>query len=360
MIIDTKVCYDSHCHLSPDITNESYEEYVKPILESQSWPINLMMTNHIDKELIVSAINDINIMSNKQIMVNVGIHPWFTHLYTFYKVDEFENIDEFKLFHYKTVLERNSKKNINKNNNGDDLINDSEFKEILGCLPVPISIYETINEFKEIILKSEFSNRINIGEIGLDKLARIPKFGFLGNPIFNSSLNGGLSNFKVKMDHQIEIFKIQFELAINLSKMNKIPKKISIHCVNCHGKLFEIIKQFDSLSLTNNEIPAIVMHSYSGSIDNAKMLLNQLKHLHVWFGLSDVVNLNKPDNDKIIKLIEIIKDRLLIETDLGIDRMLDQHANYIEVIVKKLADCNINEITLLDNWRSFTQFAFHV
>lgn len=355
MIIDTKVCYDSHCHLSPDITNKTYQEYVKPILETQSWPINLMMTNHIDKEIIFSLINDINIISNKQIMINVGIHPWFTHLFTFFKVEEFENVDEFKLFHYKTVLERSSKKNINE----EDLNFDSEFKEIIKHLPIPISIYETIKEFKEIILKSKFSNRINIGEIGLDKLARIPKFGFLGNPIFNSNLSVGLSNFKVKMDHQIKIFKIQFELAINLSKLNKIPKKISIHCVNCHGKLFEIIKQFDSLNLKNNEIPVIVMHSYSGSIDNAKMLLNQLKNIHVWFGLSNVVNLNKSDNDKIIKLLDTIKDRLLIETDLGIDRMLDQHATYLKEIVDKLVNYKINEITLLDNWRSFTQFQFY-
>ncbi|KAG0681164.1 hypothetical protein C6P42_004331 [Pichia californica] len=351
MIVDTKVCYDSHCHLSPDITLDKFQEYVKPILESQTWPINIMMTNHIDEKMIIDAISNMGIISNRQIMLNVGIHPWFTHLYTFFNINDFKDLQDFKKFHYMNVLEIYSKSNIKTD----------EFNEILEYLPIPISIYEIINKFKEILINCKFTERINIGEIGLDKLARIPKSGFLGNPNFPLINGGGLSNYKIKMDHQVEIFKLQFELALNTVNNNiPLPKKISIHCVGCHGLIFEILKKFDSLKIKKDQIPAIVMHSYSGSVDNAKMLMKKLKNLHVWFGISDVINLSKGNQEKFQQLINVIHDKILVETDLGIDRMLENHSDYIEEIVKKLIDLGVDEVTLLDNWRSFTQFETYV
>lgn len=350
MLVYTDSCYDSHCHLSPDITRERFEEDVKPILESQTWPINLMMTNHIDSPLITSAIEDPTITCNKQVLLNVGIHPWFSHLYTFDHQMEHETDDEYKIRHYGKVLEVYSK---NKHQDGD-------FEKLLVYLPKPFPIVDIIEQFKGILKNCKgFENRVNIGEIGIDKLARIPESGYLGNPSYPSLVSCGLSNFKVSMKHQVNIFKIQLYMSIDGGW--EVPKRISIHCVGCHGKLYEILKEFDLQKMSNNEIPAVVMHSYSGSVDNAKMMLTKLKNLHVWFGLSDVVNLNRYNDEnttdfiKLKKLISVIHDHLLVETDLGIDRMLEGHYQRIQNIIDKLVKLGVNEASLFDNWRSFIQ-----
>lgn len=340
--VNQDFCYDSHCHLSPDINSLTFTEEVKPILSSQTWPLNLMMTNHIDSQILYSAMNDSSIMANKQIMLNVGIHPWFSHLYTFEDINNIRDHEEFKKLHYKNVLEVYSRNRDNSN----------EFDEVLRYLPFPKSIQKTVAEFQDILVTSRFRQRINIGEVGLDKLARIPQSGYLGNPEYFGI--GGLTNYKVKLEHQLKILELQLELAFSTC-VDGIPKKISVHCVGCHGQLYNVLKKMDALKLEKNAIPAVVMHSYSGSVDNAKMLLRKLEKIHIWFGISDVVNLNKADPAKMNKLVEVIGDKLLVETDLGVDRMLEEHATYVRQVREKLAVLGVSEITLWDNWRSFVQ-----
>lgn len=329
--------YDSHCHLAPDITNTKFNNEVIPILESLNNTINLMMTNHIDEKLIISILNNPNIVNNEHIMVNMGIHPWYTHLYTFLTKFDYETDDEFKKRHYEDILEKYS-----NNEKYSHPIND-----LLGELPMPINIIEKIEMFEGILKKDLIDKRLNIGEIGIDKLARIPNTGYLGNP---ESSKSGLSNYKVNLEHQIRIFKLFLNLGV------KYDKKFSIHCVSAHGQIFQILK---SLNGKDGSLINCVMHSYSGSLDHAKTLLN-LKNIKVWFGLSDIVNLYKYEennhddnshvNDKLQSLLDGISDRVLVETDLGIDRMGPGYLKYIQKVVKKLGFFELKEDKLLDNW----------
>lgn len=340
--VSQNTCYDSHCHLSPDINAERYLEDVVPILSSQTWPINLMMTNHIDKQLLFSAMKDSTVMANRQIMFNVGIHPWFSHLYTFEDVDNIKDHKDFKLLHYRNVLDVYSRNRENP----------TEFDEVVRYLPFPFSIHKTVSEFRDILTNSEYRQRIDIGEVGLDKLARIPQSGYLGNPEYPGG--GGLTNYKVKMEHQVKVLEIQLELSLSTC-VDGIPKRISVHCVGCHGQMYGMLKKMDGKKMENNAIPAVVMHSYSGSVDNAKMLLSKLEKIHIWFGISDVVNLSRTDSGRLEKLMTVIRDRVLVETDLGIDRMLEEHGMYLRLIREKLVAMGVPEVTLLDNWREFVQ-----
>lgn len=315
--------YDSHCHLSPEITEEIYHGKTHKKLICQEFPINLMMTNHIDERIIMSMLKDPEVMGNKNIMLNIGIHPWFSHLYTFFEKGLNESVDEFKTRHYTNVLEKYSKK-----------LDDNTLAEIIRNLPVPIHLPTKINDFETILITS-YNEYLNIGEIGLDKLARIPCSGFLYNPATKIT---GLSNYKIKMSHQVEVFKLHLNLAV------KYKKSCSVHCVGAHGLMYNILKTTDILKL--------IMHSYSGSVDSAKMMIS-LKNLNVWFGLSDFVNLKKSSTNKLMELLTVVKDRVLVETDYGVDWMLDRHAMYTDEVSEKLEVLGIGKSNLWLNWETF-------
>ncbi|TID30514.1 hypothetical protein CANINC_000867 [Pichia inconspicua] len=314
--------YDSHCHLSPEINEKLYHDSVREYLRIKDFPINLMMTNHIDENIIRLILQDDNILENECIRLNVGIHPWFSHLYTFLKKYVGETSESFKKRHYESVLEKYSKK-----------IN-SSIDALLEVLPEPIPISKKIAEFNKLISLS-FGNRINIGEIGLDKFARIPLSGYLCNPVVSTT---GLSNYKVTMSHQIQIFEQFLELAIQFNK------SCSIHCVGGYGLMYDIIKQ--------SKVTRIVMHSYSGSVDSA-LMLRKLPGKNVWFGISDFVNFCNGISDKVKELIPLISDRILVETDFGIDKMGNDHFEYVDEVITKLSKVGIDLDNLWQNWLLF-------
>lgn len=341
--------YDSHCHFSPEITLEEYKEKLHQLLVAQQWPINLMMTNHIDEEIILDAISEKSITSNKNVTFNVGIHPWFTHLYTFEEKSHDESEATFKQRHYESVLEKYSNNSRYQNEN---------ISQILPHLPYPRSATETILKFASILEEHVVDDRcnVNIGEIGVDKFARIPKCGYLGNTIVEQPTNdtsaGKLTNYKVKLDHQLLIFKLQLNLAMKY-KYAKSSLSVSIHCVGAHGHVYNCLKELDG-----SYLPKVVMHSYSGSLDNAKMLC-LLRNLIVWFGFSDVVNLinvtrtSLNGHEKLEALIKYLSDRILVETDLGIDRMLENHDKYVQDVANKLVFLGLTSEQLATNWKTF-------
>lgn len=305
--------YDSHCHFSPRITEEVFTKEVVPHLMNQEWPINLMMTNHIDEPLVTTLVD-----MNPNVMANVGIHPWFTHLYTF-------EADISKEDHYHKVLEKYSK----------NWKYDHPITEFTRFLPDPIPIHATLKRFKATLLGCSF---VNVGEIGIDKSARVPRCGFLGNT--ETGDIAGLSNYKVSMEHQLRVLLAILDIVAEVG-----VKSVSIHCVNAHGILYDVLKPLNFA----NKIPRIVMHSYSGSVEMAKMLL-KLKNVDIWFGLSDYVNLGRSN---IREIVFCTREKLLVETDLGVDTMGESHGKTIDLVVAKLEALGVDRNTLMDNWIRF-------
>ncbi|OUM58582.1 hypothetical protein PIROE2DRAFT_16084 [Piromyces sp. E2] len=132
--------------------------------------------------------------------------------------------------------------------------------------------------------------KATIGECGLDKVAR------------NRATKKPFS-----MPIQTEFFEFQFHLAA------KYRRPIIIHSVKTVGKLFEFIRR-ELKSSIDNIPPKIMFHSYGGSPDITRSLLN-LSSIRdrFYFGFSYFVNSRIQHNPENLSLIP--RNRILIETD---------------------------------------------
>jgi len=147
-----------------------------------------------------------------------------------------------------------------------------------------------------------------IGECGLDKVAR------------NRATKKPFS-----MPKQMEFFEFQFYLAA------KYKRSIVIHSVKTVGKLFEFIKKQLTISIDHIP-PKIMFHSYCGSPDITKSLLNLSSiRSRLYFGFSYAVNSRIQHNEENFKLIP--QDRILIETDF---HEIDDIPEYLEKLYDML------------------------
>ncbi|ODV64461.1 putative endodeoxyribonuclease [Ascoidea rubescens DSM 1968] len=340
--------YDAHCHLSPNCFSIDINVLCDVIFEDlKNSEVNnedvvselgLMSTNQFDSKLVIELGDKLNKNMNRQVIIpSIGIHPWYCHLFSF--DDDEENRESningddnqnYKLLHYKKILKLSNT----------SLDFDDNLRMIQDYLPKPIYIERYLNELKrkvDALLVEDLSlNKYMIcGEIGLDKLFRIPLNGFLGNPkefdykqIKNNDKDGSnnrlLSNFKVDMKHQIRIFNRQLEFA------NELKLPISVHSVKSHGVILELIRSFYSENKLKS-IKSICLHSYTGSKDQIKQWLSfdQNSKIDVFFSFSNIINISnnmsiKNGNFLMENVIqEIPIDNLLIETDFLVDRYYD-------------------------------------
>ncbi|ORX65113.1 Metallo-dependent hydrolase [Anaeromyces robustus] len=149
----------------------------------------------------------------------------------------------------------------------------------------------------------------SIGECGLDKVARNRATG---------------KNFSMPI--QMEFFEYQFHLAA------KYKRPIVIHSVKTVGKIFEFIKKQLNESIDNIP-PKIMFHSYCGTPDITKSLLNLTSiRERFYFGFSYFVNSRITRNEDNIKLIS--KDRILLETDY---HEIDDVPEFIQKIYEMLS-----------------------
>ncbi|KAI5959148.1 scn1 [Candida pseudojiufengensis] len=278
---------DNHCHFHPEATIEQTLELAKALNDYQyEFPnkfFHLMTTQHIDLECMAVLLDK---LENEDIVVPYfGVHPWFSHL--FYTSNEKLN----KLEHYNSVL------------------SPPPSEELLNLLPEPISIIEHTSKMKDIIKRYNIEV-FGIGEIGLDKLFRVPNAGFLGNPNYkNENEKDKLSTSRVKIDHQMNIFKYQLKLA------NDLQVQASIHCVKAHGILYDEVMKYSNI--------IVVLHSYTGSIDQARRWL-KTKKSNLYFSLSNWINGEK---EELLELLAntLNSSQILTESDTYIDKYFIEH-----------------------------------
>lgn len=278
---------DAHCHLSVEINQKSAES----LLNSLNVPdlphrfFHLMSTNHIDIEMIDLLVSH---LLQPVIYPYFGIHPWYSHLLTTLDPEEYDEIT-LKKHHYESILTP---------------IPSEKFLEIL---PTPINITSHLKKIEKLC---ETHKIVGIGEIGLDKLFRIPTNGYYGNQQMANDADTKLTNYRVKMEHQSLVFRRQLDLA------NTLKLRISVHCVKAHGPLYEIIPQY-------TEIPTVVLHSFSGSIDQAKLWVRNYKHLaqRLAFSFSNYINGTPEKRQHLSEMVSILEpNQVLIETDISIDK----------------------------------------
>ncbi|GEQ72111.1 hypothetical protein JCM33374_g5797 [Metschnikowia sp. JCM 33374] len=275
---------DCHCHIGVDGHLEDPKTLMdkldsEPRAASKGF-FNIMSTNHIDLEFLAALVD---LDKNGILVPHFGIHPWYSHLFS-------TDRNLGKSEHYNSVIS-----NLNE--------------DLLETLPDPIYIEDHIERIIQLIYKcQDLQHDYAIGEIGLDKLFRIPTNGFYGNQDHKSGVT--LTTARVSMDHQKAIFLRQLQLA------NDLVKPVSIHCVKAQGPFFDILHS------SFLEIPVVTLHSYTGSPDQAKRWIKEFskQKRKLCFSFSNCIN---GDGDKRISLMELLKilsdEQILLESDMPID-----------------------------------------
>ncbi|KAK6459756.1 uncharacterized protein RJT20DRAFT_125121 [Scheffersomyces xylosifermentans] len=284
---------DSHCHLGVECSPATIASLAHMINNGlalgQDNFFHIMTTYHLDLELLDRLLDS---LEEPSVVPYYGVHPWYSHIFSTVKYDcHSRSEEEIKRKHYGGVL------------------TPAPPKELLDVLPLPIYIDDHLARIMELITKhSRF--QYGIGEIGLDKLFRIPTNGYFGNKLVANDGDTKLSNCKVTMAHQAVIFEKQLDLA------NRLQKQVSVHCVKAHGLLYEIVHKYPQLS-------AIILHSYSGSVDQANRWIREHKAEgpKLYFSFSNWINGTENKREVLDSIVHSLEeDQILIETDVSVDQ----------------------------------------
>ncbi|VEU21027.1 DEKNAAC101922 [Brettanomyces naardenensis] len=310
---DSQVLSDAHCHLSPVVSPARFENLKRQLHrkldeepEAPKYPfLNMMSTNFIDYKLIHELSKEFPGVVN----ANYGIHPWFSHLFTFTDFSALSSAEEIKRKHYGSVLL--PKKEISKG--------------LLDALPVPVYLPTYINEVEKFLSEDDTAG---IGEIGIDKAFRVPMCGYLGSAQCQDWLDENKSvlsfgdgeakrewsPFRTNMEHQMKVLEEFLQLA------KRMRRSVSIHCVENHGKLYALMKKvFIDEDDNGYKSEWLDLHSYSGSVEQARLFTKTFPKLK--FSLSSVLNLERYA-DRLQRCFEngsLSLNNVLIETDLGLD-----------------------------------------
>lgn len=271
---------DSHCHLScHPVGNPS--ELIKTLNDCNFalHSFNVMSTSAYDLPYLVRLVEEDH---THVIVPFLGIHPWYSHL--------FMTGEYTKEAHYSKVLS--------------DIT-----PELILALPQPISLHEHLDWLQNLAGQYKRKGRkFGVGEIGLDKLFRIPSSGYYGGPDLE---NVTLTKSKVRMEHQRLLFCAQMELANNL----QVP--VSLHCVKAHGALY------DEIAGNYLSCPRVILHSYSGSVDQAQRWVRDFRQQrrNLMFSVSQFVNGKAEKSSDLQALVLLLEDhQILLESDFPIDK----------------------------------------
>lgn len=282
---------DAHCHLGMELEVSALGhlcEGLKTVADDLDMFFSLMATNSLDLAIIEKLID-----LSPSVIPYVGIHPWYSHLFCIEATE--------KITHYLKVLLPPPCENL------------------LAILPDPLPYDGHESVMLRVIAKCrEVRRPVGIGEIGLDKLFRIPSNGYYGNPSHSETVK--LTPSKVTMEHQLALFKRQLKLAEDMN----LP--VSLHCVKAHGAFF------DSLVNSYLKIPVIILHSYTGSAEQAKAWIRQTakQERQLKFLFSNYINVERREHFQLVVVL-LNDSQILVESDMPLDKFLPtQIDGYLE------------------------------
>lgn len=286
MEIDNYI-HDCHCHLGVGAEVRDVPLLVEAFRAETRvhgpLSLHIMSTNHLDLAVLEQLVQ----CDTRTVVPYFGVHPWYSHLFS-----TTEHID--KAQHYKRCL------------------SPAPDPQLLEVLPAPIFLGDhmiRVRKLAEACIAARI--RYGIGEIGLDKLFRVPSNGFYGNNPASDSAGASavrLTGCKVAMAHQQQVLTAQLQLALELGA------PVSLHCVKAHGALFDTVTQgFEGIS-------TVVLHSYSGSVDQARAWVARFRarNRQLRFSFSRVINGSKPA--ALEQLAAVLDDsHILPESDMPVD-----------------------------------------
>jgi Tat protein secretion system quality control protein TatD with DNase activity len=327
VIWEIGVC-DAHCHPTDIMAS------IESIGSMEPRVLTVMSTRAQDQDLVAQVASryalrsPVDLTEGRHVVPAFGWHPWFAYqLYDDRKGISDGSIGE----HYKRVLSPSP-----------------EDQNFLESLPKPRSLSKFLAETERRLLDHPFAL---VGEIGLDRAARLPVFKTAdleegkvykhsdGDYTPGTREDRPLSPYRVTMEHQKVILTAQLQLAA------KHRRPVSVHSVQAHGVVFDILQSLwaghekpskskqkrreSAANAHHNEDqtekqesnlpypPRICMHSYSGPVDPLKQFLAPTVPADVYFSFSEVINFSSASSTKAAEVIKAVPaDRILVESDL--------------------------------------------
>ncbi|CUS21450.1 LAQU0S03e02872g1_1 [Lachancea quebecensis] len=280
---------DAHCHVTTSLERRN----VTPKIPEAAIERCFMSNNTFDWHQIklMKSSNNMDLSS-----IGFGVHPWYSHLY--YTGEAPATTQS----HYLQVLQGGTA---------------DELEQIIAQLPPPINLSEYIaNEFDPVRVCC-------VGEIGLDKLFRLPKNGF-----YQGDQHAPLGRVRVRMEHQVQIFKALCALAVRHS----LP--VSIHCVKCPSLMYDLCKEH----LLPHAAVKICLHSFTGSLETLESFwLAKFPHERLFVSVSRYINFKNTEPG--IQLLQKLPLKcVLTETDFTWDTTeSDQLLQELEFLVRQIA-----------------------
>lgn len=360
--------FDAHCHPTDIMTSIESIGSMKPRV------LTVMSTRAQDQDLVASTASRYCLQSwddldtGRFVVPAFGWHPWFA--YQLYD-DRGEASEISAEGHYRGVLTPSP-----------------EDQSFWAAFPKPKALSTFLAETERRLLDHPFAL---VGEIGLDRAARLPVFSIAdldsstvykhidGDYTPGTRENRPLSPYRVTMDHQKIILRAQLELAA------KHKRAVSVHSVQAHGVVFDMLQSMwtghekpskskqkrqrsaanaheiqDRLESSAKDLPyppRICMHSYSGPVDPLKQLLAPNVPAEVYFSFSEVINFSNASSIKVTEVIKAVPaDRLLVESDLHCaGPIMDSLLQDIVLRVCEIRGWTVRHgaLQLRRNWESF-------
>ncbi|KAL8918309.1 MAG: hypothetical protein Q9172_005468 [Xanthocarpia lactea] len=378
--------FDAHCHPTDTFASQDY------IPKMKARALTIMATRGEDQHLVRQFANRYDIENDtlgtlfnqgdvdppKRIVPSFGWHPWFSHqIYDDTDPADSDTPKPDAIQHYKSVLTPSP---------------DDDDDDFISSLPEPRPLSELLAQIRSNLKDYPYAL---VGEIGMDRSFRLPTH-WVHNDEANrdESLTPGgregrqLSPYRVQIDHQRKILKVQLNLA------GEMQRAVSVHGVAAHGIVYETLKETwkgherkilskreskrrssgtgadgnggSTKSDTDTEKhksmepkpypPRICLHSYSGPPDTVKQYLVPSIPADIFFSFSCLVNLSERTGKSVAVIKAVPDNKILVESDLHCagDRM-DQ---LLEDVVRSVCEIKGWSLTagvrqLAENWKRF-------
>ncbi|KAI0695652.1 TatD DNase family Scn1 [Cytidiella melzeri] len=266
---------DVHCHP----TDSAYSSEVMDNLAVQ---VCAMATRATDQSLV----RDLAAAYPQKVIPCFGYHPWFTH---WISVAPFTSKEE----HYRSLF-------LSTSSPKQEVVD--AFQRLLPFLPDPTSLNNVLDDIRSNLL--QFPNAM-LGEVGLDRICRVPYSTPAPTPYALHDGKRELSPFTISLEHQLTILEAQLDLAVEMRR------NTSLHSVKSQEATVKLLNKM--LRKHGNRWTEISVDLHSCTLSAQTLKDIQKAHPNVFVSLSTAINTRSSAHKDLIAACP--DNRILVESD---------------------------------------------